>query len=47
MYWIAIFTTLLALVTLRLLRLPVIRGVHEPSARGEPSITGSAGEIID
>ncbi|HEX3247713.1 MAG TPA: MgtC/SapB family protein [Chloroflexota bacterium] len=47
MYWIAIFTTLLALVTLRLLRLSAIRGVREPSATGEPSITGSAGEIID
>ena len=37
MYWIAIFTTALALITLRLLRPASARG-ERPA--GEPSITG-------
>lgn len=45
LYWIGIFTTILAYITLRLLRLPALRGV-EPRNSGEPSITGG-GQILD
>jgi putative Mg2+ transporter-C (MgtC) family protein len=39
MYWIALFTTVLAFATLRALRLPQLRPTRSRS--GEPSITGS------
>ncbi|MFN0073363.1 MAG: MgtC/SapB family protein [Chloroflexota bacterium] len=45
MYWIGIFTTILALVTLRMLRLPGLRTTQN-RPRGEPSITGSD-EIVN
>jgi putative Mg2+ transporter-C (MgtC) family protein len=45
MYWIATFTTVLAFLTLSVLRLPAVRA-RARSGSGEPSITGSK-EITD
>jgi putative Mg2+ transporter-C (MgtC) family protein len=46
MYWIAAFTSIMAFVTLRVLRLPIIRGATHRSVSGEPSISGSR-DVID
>ena len=46
MYWIAIFTSILAFVTLRALRLSALRSPRSNSSSGEPSITGSS-KVVD
>ena len=45
MYWLATFTTILAFVTLHILRLPALRQ-RQRAGSGEPSIAGSR-ESID